>query len=202
MVHIVTTELWRFKLHSVLKRGRKVSSLFSRKGQGSLLEMYGVVGHHSLLLLSKFSTRLATQISSEWSVGLRSLSVDETAWERSRDSCCVISLVLVVWMKLWAAGQVEVRLSASLWYLEADHESWTQTKAFCASSWFSEEWRFVCQLRIEVAYESNVTYSTHAMREWILVLCKGLYTESKRKWLIQQRSKELKRTRRKRRNKW
>lgn len=164
--------------------------------------MYGVVGHHSLLLLSKFSTRLATQISSERSVCLRSLSVDETAGERSRDPCCVISLVLVVWMKLWAAaGQVEVRLSASLWYLEADHESWTQTKAFCASSWFSVEWRFVCHLRIEVAYEINVTYFTHVMWEWILVLCRGFYRESKRKWLIKQHTKELKR-RRKERYEW
>jgi hypothetical protein len=33
------------------------------------------------------------------------------------------------------------------------------------------------------------------MCEWILVLCRSLYTESKRKWLIKQRSKEL--TRRK-----
>jgi len=157
--------------------------------------MYGVVGHHSLLLLSKFSTHLATQISSEWCVCLRSLSVDETAWERSRDPCCVISLVLVVWMKLWAAGQVEVRLSASLWYLEADHESWTQTKTFCASSWFSVEWRFVHQLRTEVAYESNVTYFTHVMGECILVLCWGFCGESKRKWLIKQHTEELKRRR-------
>jgi len=164
--------------------------------RGSLLEMYGVVGHHSLLHLSKFSTHLATQISSEWSVCLRSLSVDETAWERGRDPCCVMSLVLVVWMKLWAAGQVEVRLSASLWYLEADHESWTQTKAFCASSWFSVEWRFVHQLRTEVAYESNVTYFTHVMCEWILVLCWGFYRESKRKWLIKHHTEELKRRRR------
>jgi hypothetical protein len=76
-------------------------------------------------------------------------------------------------MKLWVVTQVEVRLSASLRYLEADHESWIQTKAFCASSWFNEEWRFVYQLRTEVAYETNVTYSTHDMYERVMVLCQG-----------------------------
>lgn len=90
-------------------------------------------------------------------------------------------------------GRGEVRLSAaSLWYLEADHESCTQTKAFCASSWFSVEWRFVCQLRTEVAYESNVTYFTNVKCKWILVLCWGFYKESKRKWLIKQHTKEFK----------
>ena len=198
MVHTVTTELCRFKLHSGLKRGRKVSSPFSLKGQSTwdvwcrgtpftaaLKQILYAFGHTNIVRMKRMSE-----------VSIRGW--DCMRAEQGSLLCHIFSSGCLNEVVSCRTGRGEVRLSAaSLWYLEADHESWTQTKAFCASSWFSVEWRFVCQLRIEVAYESNVTYFTHVMCEWILVLCWGFCKESKRKWPIKQHTKELKRRRRK-----
>ena len=197
MVHTVTTKLWRFKLPSGLKSGRKVSSLFSRKGQSTwdvwcrgtpftaaLKQILYAFGHTNIVRMKRMSE----------------VSIRGWDWMRAEQGsllCHIFSSGCLNEVVSCRTGRGEVRLSASLWYLEADHESWAQTKAFCASSWFSVEWRFVCQLRIEVAYEFNVMYFTHVTCEWILVLCWGLYKESKRKWLIKQHTKELKSRRKK-----